>query len=116
MLPPWKIAVEAAEDKKAVDLVVLDLSGVSSIADHFLICSGSSRRQLRAILESILKAMKDAGYMPRHQEGGIDSQWFLLDYGDLVVHLFDHQGRQYYALDRLWDEAEKLYTSGGDGV
>lgn len=116
MVPPWKIAADAAEAKKAVDLVVLDLSGVSSIADHFLICSGTSRRQLQAILEAILKAMKEAGHMPHHQEGGTDSQWFLVDYGDLVVHLFDHQGRKYYALDRLWDDAAKLYASGGDEV
>ncbi len=102
------LAIQAASDKKAEDIVALDLRGVASFADYFLICSGTSTRQVQAIAEAILEKLEEHGIRPLHLEGETVAQWILIDYGDLIVHVFEHTARQYYDLERLWRDAKKL--------
>lgn len=84
---------------------MLDTREVSSFADYFVICSGESERQIKAILEQIEVALKAEGIRPDHSEGTGDSGWVLLDYGDIVVHVFAPREREYYQLEKLWDKA-----------
>lgn len=100
--------VEAAGDKQATDIVLLDTRGVCGFADYFVICSGQSERQLKAIGEEIGHTLKKAGILPRHWEGTIDSGWLLVDFGDVIVHIFAPPQRDYYQLDKLWDKAIPL--------
>lgn len=102
------LAIQAASGKKAEDIVALDLRGVASFADYFLICSGTSTRQVQAIAEAIVEKLEEHGIRPLHLEGETVAQWILIDYGDLIVHVFEHTARQYYDLERLWRDAKKL--------
>jgi len=88
-----------------LDIVLLDTRGVCSFADYFLICSGDSDRQIRAILDEVAHSLKRDGILPHHHEGTIDSGWLLLDFGDVIVHIFAPFEREYYQLDELWSEA-----------
>ena len=98
-------AVEIAEDKLASDIVMLDLQKLNSVADYFVICSGESERQLKAILDAIDEGSgKELGRDAR-VEGTPDTGWVLLDYGDVVVHIFSLTLRDYYRLERLWSKA-----------
>ncbi len=103
-----RLGARAALDKKALDLQVLDLQGISGVADFFLICSGSSTTQLEAIVEAVRHALKVEGVRPRHSEGTRESGWLLLDYGDIVMHIFLEETREFYALERLWGDAPLL--------
>jgi ribosome-associated protein len=95
-----------AEDKKAIDLVELDLRGVLGYTDYFVICSGSNRRQLKAIQDGILEGVKrEHGALPRRAEGSAEGGWILIDYLDVVVHIFTPQAREFYRLEQLWGEA-----------
>jgi ribosome-associated protein len=105
---PVDIAIEAARDKKAADIVVLDLVGLCSFTDRFLICTGGSRRQTQAVADSITQRLKDAGIRPSHVEGQAEGNWILIDYGDFVVHIFTPDTREFYDLERLWREGKKL--------
>ena len=98
--------MEAASDKQAGDIVLLDARAVCSFADYFVICSGETERQLRAIFEEIAHALKKEGVLPHHHEGTIGSGWLLLDYGNVIVHIFAALEREYYQLDKLWSEAK----------
>ena len=103
-------AIAAAEDKKAVDLVVLDLRKASGFTDHFLICSGTNVRQVRAIADAIIEALADHG-KPAHVEGynrSDRSGWILIDYFDFIVHIFAPETRLFYDLERLWGSAERV--------
>lgn len=84
---------------------MLDIRQICSFADYFVICSGDSNRQLEAISEEISKTLKHEGVMPHHREGTADSGWVLIDFGEVIVHLFSAQQREYYHLDDLWNEA-----------
>ncbi len=97
--------VEAAADKQASDIVLLDVRGVCSFADYFVICSGESERQISAIYEEVGHRLKHEGILPHHHEGTIDSGWLLLDFGDIIVHIFAPFEREYYQLDELWSQA-----------
>lgn len=103
-----KIAVNAADDKKASDLVVLDISKIASFANHFLLCTGDSSRQMQAIADEIEKRLKAAGVRPSHVEGYQNSEWILMDYMDLVIHIFSRNARVFYDLERLWRDARKM--------
>lgn len=108
LLEPNELAhaiVGAAADKKATDIVLLDLRQIALIADYFVICSGQSVRQLRAIVKDVIKAIKDLGQYPRFVEGTPESGWVLIDFGTVVVHVFSPELRSYYALEQLWREA-----------
>jgi len=100
--------VEAAGDKQASNIVLLDTRSVSSFADYFVICSGDAARQIEAIRDEVEHVLKREGILPHHHEGTLDSGWLLLDYGDVIVHIFASVEREYYQLDRLWNEASTL--------
>lgn len=97
--------VEIAEDRQASDIVMLDLKPLSTIADYFVICSGESDRQLKAILVAIDEGIGREFGVEARTEGGADTGWVLLDYGDVVVHVFSVAQRDYYRLERLWGKA-----------
>ena len=103
-----RAAGEAAQGKKARDLVALDLRGLSGVADYFLICSGESEVQVKAIAEAVEEKLKLQGARPWHVEGLEGRRWVLLDYVELVVHVFHHRTREYYLLERLWGDARKV--------
>ena len=100
---------ELAVDRKAIDIVELDLRGMIGYADYFLICSGRSDRQTRAIHDAIHAGMKSRyGMLPRRVEGLGEARWILMDYLDVVVHIFTPETREYYRLEQLWGEAPPL--------
>lgn len=101
-------AAEAAAAKKAADLVALDLRDLGGVADYFLICSGSSDVQVKAIAEAVEEKLRDQGARPWHVEGLEGRRWVLLDYVEFVVHVFHHRTREYYLLERLWGDARKV--------
>jgi ribosome-associated protein len=98
-------AVSAADDRKAVGLKVLQLEKITDFTDYFLICSGTSERQVQAIADAVQERLRERRVRPLHVEGYNRAQWVLIDYGDLVVHVFQEEQRQYYALERLWGDA-----------
>jgi ribosome-associated protein len=102
------IAARAAIDKKATDLVVLDLREVASFTEYFVICTGASSRQVQAISNSIEEALLKNSKRPLHIEGYSSAEWILLDYGDLIVHVFSQTSRQFYDLERLWRDAPRV--------
>jgi ribosome-associated protein len=107
--PTWLIAARAAESKKAADIKVLDLTGITSFADYFVICTGANQRQIQAIAEEIgLRIKQEAHELPTSVEGYDQAEWVLADYGDLLVHIFSPKARQYYDLERLWRSAKTV--------
>lgn len=103
-----RLAARAALDRKALDLAILDVRGLSSVTDYFLVCSGRSTTHLSSIAEAVREALKVADVRPLHAEGAPESGWLLLDYGDLLVHVFAEETRVYYALERLWGDAPSV--------
>ena len=97
-----------AGDKQAQDIVLLDTRGICSFADYFVMCSAQSSRQIKAIYDEIVHSLKSEGILPRHREGMVDSGWLLLDYGDVIVHIFAPTERDYYQLDELWSQASPV--------
>lgn len=103
------MAVRAAESKKAIDIKVLDLTGITSFADTFVICTGANQRQVQAISDEVgLRLKKEAGELPISVEGYNQGEWVLADYGDLLVHVFSPKAREYYDLERLWRNAKTV--------
>ena len=102
------LAIRAADDKKAVDLIALDLRKAAGFADHFVICSGQNARQVRAIADAVIDALEAQGARPAHVEGYERSEWILIDYFDLIVHVFAPETRLFYGLERLWGNAERV--------
>jgi ribosome-associated protein len=100
--------VHAAEDKKASDIVILDLRKAAGFTDHFVICSGQNPRQIRAIADGVIEALAGAGSKPAHVEGYDRSEWILIDYFDFIVHVFAPETRSFYGLERLWGNAERI--------
>lgn len=97
-----------AADKKAIDVVELDLRGILGYTDYFVVCSGNTDRQAKAIHDGIHQGMKDEhGILPRRVEGLTEARWILMDYLDVVVHVFTPQAREFYRLEQLWGEAPK---------
>jgi len=99
------LAVEAASEKQANDIVMLDVRGLCSFADYFVICSGESDRQIEAIWRGIDEVLRSKGVTPHHKEGNPDSGWLLGDFEAVIVHIFGSTERDYYQLDKLWDKA-----------
>ena len=100
-------AARAAAAKQAEHITILDVHGLIVITDYFVICSGATERQVRTIVEEIEKALRDLGRKPVRREGESERRWVLLDYVDLVVHVFTEQEREYYDLERLWGDAPR---------
>jgi len=106
--------LKAAVKKKAFDILALDIRAFTSVADYFVICSGSSNRQVQAIAESIELDLKKHTYYPLGIEGFTHGSWILLDYGDIVIHIFYQPVREFYELERLWADAPKIMMHGRD--
>jgi ribosome-associated protein len=104
----WLIAVRAAESRKATDLRVLDLTGMTSFTDYFILCTGSNPKQIQAIADEIGLRLKDVGQLPHCLEGYNQAEWILADYGDFLVHVFSEKSRAYYDLERLWRTAKNV--------
>ncbi len=105
-VPTWTIAVRAAESKQATDIKVLDLTGITTFADYFVICTGSNQRQIQAIADEVgLRIKHEAGELPMSVEGYEQGEWVLADYGDLLIHVFSTKARDFYDLERLWRNA-----------
>ncbi len=105
--------VDAAEDKKAADPLLLEVADVLALVDVFLLATASSDRQLKAVAESIEERARARGRKPRQREGRAESGWMLLDFGDVVVHLFSPEQREFYSLERLWADVPRI--DGGSG-
>ncbi len=104
-------AVKAALDKKAFDVVVLDLRGTPAFTDFFVLCSGSSQRQVKAIADAVEDALRDARVRAAHVEGYDRAEWVLMDFFSFIVHVFTPQTREFYSLERLWGDAERIEIS-----
>jgi ribosome-associated protein len=102
------LSSRAAADKKALDVAILDMREASSITDYFLICSGGSARQVQAIADAIDEQMSQFGEASLGVEGYREGRWILMDYGDVIVHVFAQDTREFYALERLWANAPKI--------
>lgn len=102
------LAVDAASDKKAQDILLLDVRGVASFADYFVICSGTSERQIRAIADGIDEGLAAQGIDPYKREGTPADGWVLLDYSDVIVHIFAPEQRTFYGLEKLWERGRTV--------
>lgn len=105
---PWRPCVSAIEAKKGTRIRVLDLRPVTTFADYFVLASGGNQRQVQAIADEVARVMKEAGDPPNSVEGYENAEWVLLDFGDMVVHIFSEKAREYYELDRLWRDAPEI--------
>jgi ribosome-associated protein len=101
-------AIRAAESRKATDSVILDLRGISSVTDFFIICSGTSDTTVKAIADAVEETLKKEGHPPLGVEGRQEKTWILLDYVDFVVHIFQHEKRLAFALENLWEDAKRV--------
>ena len=103
--------VRAALDKKALDVVVLDLRNTSAFTDFFILCSGSNQRQVKAIADAVEETLRAAKLRPAHVEGYDRAEWILMDFFTFIVHVFTPQTRAFYGLERLWGDAERIEVS-----
>jgi ribosome-associated protein len=101
-------ALQAANDKKALDLVLLDLRDIATFTDYFLIASGNNERQVQAISDEVFEKLKKSGTAAARVEGYKNAEWILLDYGDFIVHVFSDKARKFYDLERLWRESKRI--------
>ena len=106
-----RLALHAAAEKKAIDLTVLDLRGVATFTDYFIISTGANKRQMQAIVDGIVEQLKRSGSPAARVEGYQAAEWILIDYGDFIVHVFDEKSRKFYDLEYLWREAKRLNMS-----
>ena len=103
-----KIAFEALEDKKGENVCAIDISSVSVLADYFVIANGNSDSQVRALVENVEEKMHKAGYAAKETEGHRSGAWVLIDFGDVIVHIFDRENRQFYNLERIWNDGKRI--------
>jgi ribosome-associated protein len=115
--PKVHAAIQAAEEKQAADIVLLDLEGLGAFTDYFLICTGFSSPQVAAICDEVEEQLDRIGIRRLHREGKAGSDWMLLDFGGLIVHVFTERARHYYDLERLWRAARRVEFKGsGEGT
>jgi ribosome-associated protein len=112
--PRLNLVLTAVMGKKALDIIVLDVSGLTSLADSFIICSGRSNRQVTAIADYIRTDLKKQGVAPLSVEGLQEGHWVLMDYGDIVIHVFYDDVRRFYDLEGLWSDAPRIRTHALD--
>lgn len=103
-----KLAIDALEDKKAVDIQIIDITDVSTIADYFIIAGGTNRSQIQALTDNVDEKLGRAGYVNRKIEGYETANWILMDYSDIVIHIFDSENRLFYDLERIWRDGKKI--------
>lgn len=114
--PHVRAAVEAAQEKQGANVVLLVLGGLGAFTDYFVLCTGFSGRQVEAICEEVEKRVEQAGTRLMHREGKTGSDWMLLDFGSLIVHVFTERARRYYDLERLWRAAQRIeFRNPGEG-
>lgn len=106
-----KSAVAALEDKKAEDITVIDIQGISTIADYFIIANGSNQNQMGAMQDAVDEALHKAGVHAKQVEGNSRSTWILMDYQDVIVHLFSKEDRLFYDLERIWRDGRRVDLS-----
>ena len=102
------LAVQALEDKKAEDISIIDISGVSVLADYFIIAGGNNTSQIQALADSVEEKLGKAGYPLKQIEGYQSANWILLDFGDIIIHVFDRENRLFYDLERIWRDGKKV--------
>ena len=102
------LAVEALEDKKAEDIRILDISNVSVLADYFIIANGTNRTQVQAMADNVEEALGKGGYVPKQIEGYQSANWILMDYKDIIVHVFSEEDRGFYDLERIWRDGKEI--------
>lgn len=105
-----KLVIQALEDKKAEDIKVIDISEVSVIADYFIIANGSNRSQIQALSDNVEETLGKAGYSVRQIEGYQNANWVLLDFNDVIIHIFDKENRLFYDLERIWRDGKQIGT------
>ena len=103
-----RIAYDALSDKKAEDIKVIDIAGVSVLADYFLIANGNSDSQVNALVDNVEEQLHKAGYPLKQREGQASGKWVLLDFGDIIVHVFDKENRLFYDLERIWKDGKNV--------
>lgn len=103
-----KLAIQALQDKKGLDIKVIDIHEVSVIADYFVIASGSNQNQVQAMVDNVQEQLGRAGYEAKQIEGSRNSTWVLMDYGDVIVHVFDEENRLFYDLERIWRDGKTV--------
>ena len=103
-----QIACKAIDDKKGQDIKVIDIHNVSVIADYFVIASGTNSNQVQAIVDNVEEQLGRAGFEAKQIEGNRNSSWILMDYGDVIVHVFDEENRLFYVLERIWRDGKVL--------
>lgn len=103
-----RTACKALDEKKALDLKIIDIAEVSTIADYFVIASGSNQNQVQAMVDNVEEKLAKAGYEPKQIEGTRSSSWILMDYGDLIVHVFNEENRLFYDLERIWRDGKLI--------
>ena len=103
-----RLAVKASQDKKAIDPVILEIKDLTVIAEYFVVCSGESRTQVGAIADAVEEALAKEGIKHRAIEGADYKNWVLIDYGDVIVHIFEDETRNYYELEKLWLDAPRI--------
>lgn len=103
-----KLAYAALDDKKAEDIRIIDIAGVSVLADYFIICNGSNETQVRALVDNVEDALTKAGYELKQTEGHGLGSWVLMDFGDIIVHVFDKENRLFYDLERIWVDGKQI--------
>lgn len=106
-----KLAIDALEDKKAVDIKVIDISKVTVIADYFIIAHGMNKNQVQAMIDSVEEKLGKAGFTPKQIEGYQNANWILMDYGDIIIHVFDQENRLFYDLERIWRDGKEVAFS-----
>ena len=106
-----QVAYDALDEKKGQDIHMIDISQISILADYFIMASGSNPNQIHAMADRVEEKMKEAGYDPRAIEGYQNANWILMDYQDVVVHIFDRESRDFYDIERIWSDAIKLDTA-----
>ena len=102
------LAVEALEDKKAEDITIIDISEVSVLADYFIIADGNNKNQVQAMVDNVDETLGRAGFEAKQIEGTRNSSWVLMDYGDMIVHVFDEENRLFYDLERIWSDGKQV--------
>lgn len=103
-----RLAMEALEDKKAEDIRIIDISDVSVMADYFIIASGSNRSQIQTLTDNVEEKLGRAGHPVKHIEGYGSANWILMDFGDIIVHIFDRENRLFYDLERIWRDGKTI--------
>lgn len=103
-----RIAYDALSDKKGEDIKIIDITGVSVLADYFIIANGNSDSQVNALVDNVEEELHKAGYHLKQREGRANSSWILLDFGDIIVHVFDKDNRLFYDLERIWKDGKDI--------